>query len=97
MPTTMNPQFSNPNAIAGAGEEIYKTLRAELEASQHGKFVAISIESKAYYIGDSPEEALEKAKAAEPQGIFHLVRVGFPGAFRISHAIQKSPSNWLFQ
>lgn len=97
MPATMNPKFSNPNAIAEAGEKIYASLRADLESTQHGKFVAINIESKAHYLGDNPEEALETAKAAEPQGVFHLIRVGFPGAFRISHAIQKSPSNWLFQ
>lgn len=97
MPGTMNPRFSNPNAIAEAGEEIYSALRAELEATQHGKFVAINIESKKFYLGDSPEEALQTAKAAEPQGVFHLIRVGFAGAFRIGHAIQRSNSNWLFQ
>jgi len=97
MPTLMNPHFSNPNAIAAAGEEIYRPLRAELEVSQHGKFIAISIESRKHFIGDSPEAVLENAKIAEPHGIFHLIRIGYPGAFRISHAIQKSDSNWLFQ
>lgn len=97
MSVIMNPQFSNPNAIAKVGEEIYGTLRTELESAEHGKFVAINIETRKYYLGDNPEESLEKAKQAEPNGIFHLVRVGYPGAFRISHAIQRSSDNWLFQ
>jgi hypothetical protein len=97
MPQTMSPPFSNPQAIAQAGEEIYSAIRPELEATQNGKFVAISITTKAYYVGDEPEEALEKARAAEPHGVFHLVKVGSPGAFRISHALQQPNRNWLFQ
>jgi hypothetical protein len=93
----VNAHFFNPNTIANAGEEIYKKLRADLEASHRGEFVAIGIDTKKFYLGANPEEALQTARAAEPNGVFHLIRVGFPGAFRISHAIQRTDSSRLFQ
>ena len=62
-----------------------------------GEFVAIGIDTKHYYLGNNPEEALQTARAAEPNGVFHLIRVGFPGAFRISHAVRRTDSSAAWQ
>ena len=94
---TMNSDFPNPKAIAAAGEKIYESLRTDLENSQHGKFVAINVRTRGHHLGDTAEAALENAKKAEPAGLFHLIRVGFPGAFQISHAFQEPNPDWLSQ
>jgi hypothetical protein len=94
---TMNTQFPNPKAIAAAGEDIYKSIQVDLEANHRGEFVAINVRTKSYYLGDTAEEALENAKNAEPSGLFHLIRVGFLGAFQISYAFEKPSSDWLSQ
>ena len=97
MAAPMNPFLTNPKAIAKAGEEIYNSLRAELEENHIGKFVAINVKTSTYHLGDTPEEALQEAKKADPQGLFHLIRVGFSGAFQISYALQNTDSDWLFR
>jgi len=90
-------RFPNPKAIAEAGEEIYNSLRADLETNHRGRFVAINVNTGTYHLGDSAEEAVEKARNAEPEDLFHLIRVGFPGAFQVSHALQRASSDWLSQ
>ena len=93
----MATMLSNPKSIAEAGERFYDALREDLEANHKGRFVAINVATGSYYLGDGAEEALESARKAEPQGYFHLIRIGFPGAFQISHAFQRSSSDWLSQ
>jgi len=96
-----NPPSLNPKVIAKLGEDIYKQkYQADYEKTHHGKFVAINVRSSAATIGDSPETALEQAKASDPQGLFHLIRVGFPSAFQVSYAFDgdhgKSCTDWIF-
>jgi hypothetical protein len=95
--TIMGTRFSNPQAIATAGEEIYKSFQQDLEQTHRGQFVAVNVKTKGYHLGESAEAALENARAAEPDGLFHLIRIGFPGAFQISHAFQNPSSDWLSQ
>ncbi len=93
----MTPRFSNPKAIAQAGEEIYnRKYRSDFEANQVGKFAAINVKNERCYLGNTPEAALESAKEADPDGLFHLIRIGFTGAFQVSYAFQKTSSDWLF-
>ena len=93
---TMNSQYSNPTAIAKIGETLYETLRGDLEATSVGKFVAINVKDGQYCVGDNPEEALQGAKNVCPDGLFHLIRIGFPGAFQISYAFQQTHPDWIF-
>jgi hypothetical protein len=81
----MTAPFSDPKAIAEAGEAIYRDMyQKDYEQNQRGKFVAININTKAATLGDTAGDALLKAKKADPHGIFHLIRVGFTGAFQLS-------------
>lgn len=93
----MGTRFSNPKAIATAGEEIYQSLQRDQERTHRGQFVAINVKTKRYHLGENAEAALENARAEEPDGLFHLIRIGFAGAFQISHAFQKAGSDWLSQ
>jgi len=93
----MNPPLSSPKAIAELGEKIYnERYKAQYEHDHQGRFVAIDVTTGASFIGDTPESVLEAAKEASPQGLFHLIQVGFSGAFRVSftnHAFV----DWIFR
>jgi hypothetical protein len=76
-----------PEDVVAAGEKIYREkLRAHLENTSPGKFVAIVVDTGAYYLGDYPDQALAAAKAASPHGLVHLMRVGSEGAFKVSYS-----------
>jgi len=78
--------LSNLNEIARLGEEIYQgRYRERYEREHPEKFVAIDVNTESAYLGATPEEALDKALSAAPDGAFHLVQVGFPGAFRVAY------------
>ena len=81
------PSFSNPQAIAEAGERIYKDrYQSDYEQKYHGHFVAIDVTSEKSYIAEQPEDVLEKAREESPDGIFHLIKIGATGAFRVSYS-----------
>jgi len=90
----MTQTFLDPHEIATKGTAIYeRKYRPEFERRHHGRFVAIDINSEQAYLADFPEEAMSTAKKAEPNGTFYLLRVGSPGAFKISrvaHAARRS-------
>ncbi|MBI4466548.1 MAG: hypothetical protein HY656_03865 [Acidobacteria bacterium] len=89
--------ITNPKAIAEEGERIYlESYKAEYEKKYAGKFVAIDINTKEAFLDDYAEGALEKAKAKSPHGLFHLIRVGSPGAFRVSYSSDAN-LDWIFQ
>ena len=94
----MTTSYSDPRAVAEAGEAIYKELyQQEYEKTQIGKFVAINILSKKATLGDDPSGTLVAAKNSEPTGVFHLIRVGFPAAFQLSRYQSGSAQNSLFK
>lgn len=66
-----------PEEIATKGEEIYeKELKDNLEPQESGKYVAIEVESKKYFIGSTKEEALDKAQEVFPDKIFFVRKIG---------------------
>ncbi len=91
----MDPKFTNPKAIAEAGEKIYaEKYRDEFEAMYRGQFAAIDVKSGLAYRGVTPEQALGAARQAAPGGLFHLIRIGQPGAFRVSYSAD-AKLDWL--
>ncbi|MBV9563279.1 MAG: hypothetical protein JOY90_22970 [Bradyrhizobium sp.] len=78
----------SPAAIAARGAAIYDRLyRADFEAKWLGRFAAVDIESGQAIVETFPETALAKARSASPHGIFYLVRIGSPGAFKLSRRV----------
>lgn len=78
--------LSDPDKIAELGEKIYRERYKERYEHEHPeKFVAIDVNTESAYLGETPEDALEKAMAAAPDGVFHLVRVGFSWVFRVAY------------
>lgn len=80
--------LDSPERIADAGEQIYEErYKAQLEPGRHGHFIAIDVTSGIGYVAEYPEQALQDARAAAPNGIFHLIRIGARGAFRVSFGL----------
>lgn len=79
--------FTSPDKIAEAGERLYsEKYKTEYEKKYSGQFVAIEVSTGKPFVAKYPEEALEAGRKAVPAGIFHLIRVGSAGAFRVSYA-----------
>jgi hypothetical protein len=93
----MNVPLNNPKAIAEAGERIYREkFRAALEAAHLGEFAAINVIKETASVGASPEAAFEAARREDPSGVFHLVRIGYAGAFQMSYQYGHGTKDWLF-
>ncbi len=59
------------------GQAVYdEHLKPLLEPEQRGRFVAIEPETGRYFLGDTGTEALVAARAAMPESLFYLTRVG---------------------
>ena len=71
------------DALTERAEKLYADkLKPILEPTRIGKFVAIEPDSGSYFVNDSDVEALLSAKAALPEKLFYLMRIGFDTAHR---------------
>jgi hypothetical protein len=92
-----NRQFPNPSEIAAAGEKIYQEqYQAKYEKEYFGKYVAINIRTGAATVGDTAEAAMNSARTERGDGLFHLIRVGFPSVYSSSSQTPYGPKDWLF-
>jgi hypothetical protein len=81
----MSHQAQDSKDIAAQGSAIYeRRYRAEFEPKWLGRYAAIDVDSERAFVEDFPEVALGKARAALPDSMFYLVRIGSPGAFKLS-------------
>jgi hypothetical protein len=62
------------------GKEVYGGLKDELEPSHEGQIVAIHPESGEHFLGETLNEADEKAFAKYPDQWLYFVRIGSPEA-----------------
>jgi hypothetical protein len=62
------------------GKEVYGGLKDELEPNHEGQIVAIHPESGEHFLGETLNEADEKAFAKYPDQWLYFVRIGSPEA-----------------
>lgn len=67
---------ANIQVIASEGAKIYESIRLQHEPAQNGRFLAIDIESKETFIGNTSSEAVELARKAHPNKVFYVVKIG---------------------
>ena len=68
---------SSAEEVARRGDELYeRTIRAQVEATHHGKVVAIDIETGAYAVDDNALAAARRLRAQYPEAEVWFVRVG---------------------
>lgn len=63
--------------IAEEGAKIYEQIKVNYEPKENGKFLAIDIDSKKTYLGNTSAKALELAKQNHPNKVFYVVKIGF--------------------
>jgi hypothetical protein len=85
------PRYSKEE-FARRGDEIYETqVRSQVEAGNHGKIVAIDIETGAYEVADeiltSTDRLFERFPDAQPW----LVRIGYRAVHRFGARSLRKP------
>jgi hypothetical protein len=89
--------FANPADIARVGQQIYDSkYKAEYEEKYPGQFAAIDVTTDEAFVSPTPEAAIEAARKASPRSYLHLIRIGSPGAFKVSYTSNAS-GEWLFR
>ena len=72
--------------IADEGTKIYRQIKSQYEDTEKGKFLAIEIDSKDVFLGDTGGEAMELAEAKYPDKVFFVIRIGFDTIERIARS-----------
>jgi hypothetical protein len=58
-------------------------FQTELESRHIDRYVAIEPESGEYFLGDTFDEAVKRARAKYPSRLSHTIRIGHRAAFHI--------------
>ena len=71
-----------PEETGRLGDEIYeRDIRSQVESANHGKIVAINVDTGDYAIDDTGLSAAERLLAQDPNADIWCLRVGY-GALR---------------
>jgi len=70
------PTQPNVADIIKKGNEIYESIKAELEPTNNGKYVVIEVASKRHFIGETRTDAVIEAKKAFPDTVMFVKRIG---------------------
>jgi hypothetical protein len=85
------PRYSKEE-FARRGNEIYESqVRSQVEEGNHGKIVAIDIETGAFEVADTPMVAVDQLYEREPDAQPWVIRIGHRAVFRFgSRSLRKS-------
>ena len=87
--TVRQPRYSKEE-FAQRGDEIYETqVRQQVEEGNHGKIVAIDIETEAFEVDASEIAACDRLEARYPDAQIWIVRVGSRHVRRFGGRTQK--------
>lgn len=76
--------------IAEEGAKIYEQVKINYDPKEKGKFLAIEIETKKIYLGNTSAEALELAREHHPNKVFYVVKIGFDVAETMARSFSES-------
>lgn len=83
----MSDPIYTKDEISRRGREIYERgIRAEVESGHDGEFLVVDVATGGYEVGEDDDEVFDRAEAKNPEGLFHLMRVGRAAAHRIGGA-----------
>jgi hypothetical protein len=71
-----NPETANDDLVERGRSTYRQRLASILEPSHLGEFVAVEPDSGQYFLGRTASAALVTARAAMPDNLFYLTRVG---------------------
>jgi hypothetical protein len=70
------PEDANGDLVERGQSTYRERLASLLEPSHDGEFVAVEPDSAQYFLGNTATAALIAARAAMPNNLFYLTRVG---------------------
>jgi hypothetical protein len=73
----------NIDEFSKKAEAFYHEIKLDLESKSKGKYVAIDVESRKFWIGDTASDALSQAKKEFPTRLFYLIQVGSTATFTV--------------
>ena len=80
--TVRQPRYSKEE-FARRGDEIYESqVRTQVEEGNHGKIVAINIETGNFEVADAPMAAVDRLYEREPNAQPWVIRIGHRAVFR---------------
>ena len=85
------PRYSKEE-FAQRGDALYESqVRAQVEEGNHGKIVAIDIETGAFELADAPRVAVDHLYNRYPDAQPWVIRIGHRAVFRIgSQSLRQS-------
>ena len=89
--TVRQPRYSKEE-FAQRGQEIYESqVRPQIEEGNHGKIVAIDIETGTFEVADTPMVAVDQLYKREPNAQPWVIRIGHKAVFRFGdRSLRKS-------
>jgi hypothetical protein len=89
--TIRQPRYSKEE-FARRGNEIYEAqVRFHVEEGNHGKIVAIDIETGSFEVADTPIIAVDRLYEREPDAQPWVIRIGHRAVFRMgSRSLRQS-------
>ena len=89
--TVRQPRYSKEE-FARRGDEIYEAhVRSQVEAGNHGKIVAIDIETGAFEVADTPLAAVDRLYERYPDAQPWVIRIGHRAVFRFGSRSLRQP------
>ena len=80
--TVRQPRYSKEE-FARRGDRIYETqVRSQVESGNHGKIVAIDIETGAFELAENPVTATERLYERYPDAQPWVIRIGHRAVYR---------------
>ncbi len=73
--------------IAEEGAKMYEQIKINYDPKEKGKFLAIEIDNKKEYLGNTSAEALELARQSHPDKIFYVVKIGYDVAETLAQCL----------
>jgi hypothetical protein len=89
--TVRQPRYSKEE-FAQRGDALYESqIRSQVEEENHGKIVAIDIETGAFEIAEAPRIAVDRLYDRYPDAQPWVIRIGHRAVFRIgSQSLRQS-------
>ncbi len=88
--TVRQPRYSKED-FARLGDKIYESqIRSQVEEGNHGKIVAIDIETGAFEVDASEIAACDRLEASHPDAQIWIVRIGSRHVRRFGGRMKRS-------
>jgi hypothetical protein len=89
--TVRQPRYTKEE-FAQRGDKIYESqVRQQVEEGNHGKIVAIDIETGAFEVDDTPMVAVDRLYERYPDAQPWVIRIGHRAVFRFGSRSLRQP------